>query len=263
MARVSNSYLRFVAWHRLLLAVLVPLIAVSCRETNIDDVIRDAVTYAKAGGADNWEEAHRRLHDCIHRGVTDPRVVNLYILSLIRTHQHDEALRLATEFQRDHPDEFVTNYLLGELHLERGELEEATRFLRLALTARPEHFDTKIVLASCAGSLNLPEAGQRYTDLFDLPQFSGERRETALVHNELAVWYVQQGKYLPAMSHFSQAVELSDENPLIYLNMAKLADYHLKKPEVARKYYLRFLFQSNDEHPERKQWVQNRLRRIP
>jgi Flp pilus assembly protein TadD len=250
---------------RLLPAVAAALLLLSltaCTQQSVDSVVADALALAANDTRDDWRAAAERLETVVRRGVEDPNVIGLYVLALARSGERGQALEVGEPFALAHQDEFLVHYIVGKLHVEADDPEAAVAYLRTACSLRPDHLDAKALYASCAGRLNLPEAGELYESLLALPTAEQSAEQDALAYNELGVWYVHQGQPRLAMSNFSKALDRSGKNPLIYLNMAVTADYHLKQPESARPYYYNFLAASNEAFPRKEDQVRARLRGI-
>ena len=237
-----------------LASLLLALLFTGCGKTDVNEILSQAATAAEQKTADGWKEAHDLLSEALEdHEVDSSNARDLHLVALARTGDSEGAIKAAEAVLADDTDAFVANYLLGSLHIAAKRDQDAIPYLRTAHNLKPDHNPTTVLYATCAGRLNLDEAEELFTKLIE-----SDYQDPGHLHNELAVWYANRQQYPFAMSHFSKAG--NEENALVYLNMAIVADYHMKKADVARTYYLNFLYHANKEYPEREGRVRERLR---
>jgi tetratricopeptide (TPR) repeat protein len=234
------------------------LFSAACTKTRIDVQVSDALRLGTEGGAENWKKACRKIEYCVKNGITDTNVINFYIICLYRVGNREKAIKLALEQLALKPENFILNYLAGKMFFEGRDYGRSIRYLRMAQESKPDHVDSLVVLANCAGKLNLPLAENSYLRMLTMNQY----QNSYLAFNGLAVSYAHGRKYPQAMSAFSRALKLSDYHPLVYLNIAIFNDQFLNKPQLAKSYYEKFLGASESQYPVRSKKVLARLEMI-
>ncbi|MFT5128401.1 MAG: tetratricopeptide (TPR) repeat protein [Rhodothermales bacterium] len=237
--------------------LLIGSLLTGCGKTDVAEVLKQASEATKLNTEEGWKDAHELLSDCIDdHAVETASVHDMQLVALMRSGDSEAAIKAAEAAVAADKTAFVPNYLLGALHIAAKRDQTAVPYLRTAHQARPDHDPTTLLYASCAGRLNLDEAEALYKSLAE----SDTYEDPGHLYNELAVWYANRQQYPQAMSYFSKAGERSQQNPLVFLNVAVVADFHMKKPAVARTYYLNFLYHANKKYPDREERVRERLR---
>lgn len=240
----------------LLTSCFLALLLTGCGKTDVNELLQRAASAAEQNTEEGWKEAQELLSTAIDKHKVDSNNArDLRLIALARSGDTDSAIKAAEAVLANDKDAFVPNYLLGALHIAAQRDQDAIPYLRTAHESRPDHSPTTVLYASCAGRLNLDEAEELYKTLID-----SDYQDPGHLHNELAAWYAKRQQYPFAMSSFSKAGDRSKQNPLVFLNMAIVADFHMKKPDVARSYYLNFLYHANKKYPDRETRVRERLR---
>jgi tetratricopeptide (TPR) repeat protein len=229
-----------------------------CGGTDVNAELGEALRLAELGDTESWKAASKKVETCIDAGRTEPDVLAFQVMCLQRSGQIDKAKATGRDLLRVSPENFTGNYLMGKMLTSEGNNIEALDYLRRAHELKPSDVDALVLLARCAGGQNVPEADKYYLALMTHEEFANSH----LPYNELAIWYVQQGRYPEAMSYFSQALQKQGANPQIYLNMAVMQDKYFKKPKVARRFYTKFLTEAGESYPEKTSQVRNRLRTL-
>ena len=152
------------------------------------------------------------------------------------------------------PVSFLCQYLAGKILLETDASIDALKPLRRAHELEPDNVDCLTLLAICATKQNVPDAATCFEALLD-------SKQDFLAANGMGVYCVNQGRYPEAMSWFSRASSMTD-NPGIYLNMGVLCDRYMKKPQLARRYYVKFMLDAGERYPDKTAMVKSRLRHL-
>lgn len=237
--------------------LLLALLLSGCGKTDVAKLLKQASEASKLNTGEGWQNTHTLLSTCIDdHGVETPSVHEMRLIALVRAGETEAAVKAAESAFAADKAAFIPNYLLGAMHVAAKRDQDAIPFLRTAHELSPSHAPTTILFASCAGRLNLDEAEELYKHLAESETY----KDPGHLYNELAVWYANRQQYPQAMSYFSKAGERSQQNPLVFLNVAVVADYHMKKPDIARTYYLNFLYHANKKYPDRETRVRERLR---
>lgn len=229
-----------------------------CGAKTTESVVKDALVLAKNGDQGSWEEALQKIESCIKKGVTDPEIINFYILCLYRTGNKEKAMDIAREQLSELPGNFTRNFLIGKMHFENGEFRRAYNHLVVCRRSKSDHVESLVLMAKCAGQLKLPNESQLYLELLEMDQF----KSSFLALNALACSYVEIDQIPYAVSSFSSALKQSNGHPLVYLNMAILNDVFLNNDKIAQRFYLNFLYKSKDRYPAKSQKVLARLQTI-
>ena len=229
-----------------------------CYKSTPEIQIKEVLSLAKAGGNKKWKKACRKLENCIKRGVTGSNLINLYVLSLDQAGNRPRAITVALQSLKQNPNDFLLNYFLGKMYCYDREFRTAIRYLGKCHNLRPKHIDTIILMLQCAEELNPTFALNLYLHLKTMKTFGN----SYLLHNGLAVCYVQKGELFQAMSEFSTALKLSNGHPVVHLNMAILCDRYMNKPQIAKRHYLNYLEKSGNKFPEKSKKIAKRLESI-
>jgi tetratricopeptide (TPR) repeat protein len=170
-------------------------------------------------------------------------------------------VELARQVLKTYPDHFMTNSILGGLLFDMGKYTEAAAALNFAHDARPDHLDTLVLLTASSGMAGLDDAEPLYRHLLEDSAYR-DTPKAFVPHNELAVWLIRKERYDDALDELVRAKELSENHPMIYLNLAILYDMHLNDPAKARGYYTKFLLVGEIKYPEQGEAVRRRLRTL-
>ena len=246
-----------------LLFFLVPLsfsmgVLTGCGKIPTKNLVNEALSLAEAGGEKNWQKACDKLEICIERGLTNPNLFSLYSLCLDQIGDRNRAMEIGLTALKKDPDSFPLNYFIGKMYHRNKDFRTAFNHFSKCHHQRPTHIDTIFLMLSCAERLNPTLAINFY---FKLKRMNG-LGDSYLLYNGLGVCYTQKGELNQAMSTFSQALKLSNGHPLVYLNMAILCDQYMKKPKIAKQYYLEYLNKIGDNFPKKKEKVVKRLKKI-
>jgi Flp pilus assembly protein TadD len=115
------------------------------------------------------------------------------------------------------PDDFASQYNLGNLHLERGEPAPAAERYRKALALRPDHLASLVNLSMAQARLgNLPEAEAALREAIRI-----QPREAA-AHFNLGLLLAEQGRAAEARASLRRALELEPGNAGAAYNLAIL-----------------------------------------
>jgi tetratricopeptide (TPR) repeat protein len=241
------------------LILLLALVLAGCGKADVAELLKQASEASQLNSEDGWKDTHELLSTCIEdHAVETSSVHDMRLVALVRAGDTEAAAEAAEAAVAANKTDFVANYLLGAMHIAAKRDQDAIPYLRTAHEERPDHVHTNLLFATCAGRLNLDEAEDLYKSLAESEAYD----DPGHLYNELAVWYANRQQYPQAMSYFSKAGERSQQNPLVFLNVAIVADLHMKKPDIARTYYLNFLYHANKKYPDREGRVRARLREL-
>lgn len=118
----------------------------------------------------------------------------------------DQALSEAKRLCRTHPGIPSFHDLLGDIHIDRGELVEGVASYRRALKIDPKHADANFHLGNVFMNLKKPDNAETYfrKALAAKPEYSD-------VHNNLGIALNQMGKFDAAKSCYEKAVQLKPD----------------------------------------------------
>ena len=209
---------------------------------------------AKAGDGKSWVKAVDRAESALEAGGNSAALRGFYVLALYRANKKETALSQARAVVRDFPDSYLCQYLGGKILLEMDASIDALPPLRRAHELEPDNVNCLTLLAICAMRQNVNDAESCFEALLD-------SKQDYLAANGMGVYFVNQGRYPESMSWFSRASTMTD-NPGIYLNMGVLCDRYMKKPQLARPYYVKFMLEAQDRFPDKTALVKTRLRQL-
>jgi tetratricopeptide (TPR) repeat protein len=245
-------------WRSTITLFVCALIVVGCSHQSPSELVAEAVSLADIGDNASWREARVKLESAVDNGGDGRPLKLFYAIALERTNDSNAAIAVAKEIQRLAPDTFMPNYLTGKLNYDRGNYQDAVRYLKRAAELDPEHKETLALYGAAAARQNLPDAPEILGRIMQDEDYANNY----LLHNEMAIWYVNHSRYNEAMSSFSKAVKLSDGNPAVYLNIAVMYDHHVGKQNLARNYYKRYLDAAGTPGPPTRERVDARLQEI-
>lgn len=230
----------------------------ACRRATVDDLLMEALRLAKQGTQNDWQECLRNLDRCIMTGTTDRTVVNFYLLALYHTGNAERAQKIVVQRQASEQTDFLRHYLAGKMCLDNNDFDLAARHFQNCRALRPDHQDTKILLAQAATHCDPVIAEEVYQELAHSQAF----RNSFLAYNGLAIACARQGKTEYAVSYCSKALQLSGGHPLMHFNMALLNDHYLRNAETAVGYYINFLAAAGAKYPQETAAAKTRLQQI-
>jgi tetratricopeptide (TPR) repeat protein len=184
---------------------------------------------ARAADPDEWrtrlrDALEKKDRDALEKLAGQDAAVSLPVVSqvlLAEALEHlgaaDKAVAFLRKAQREHPNQFWLNFLLGNYlrwRAGKGEPEEAVRFYAAALAARPR---TPLVQVSLAGALqdkgDLDEAVAAYNKAIDLDP------DLFLAHMGLGDALDEQGRYDEAVAAYKQAIRIDPRDSAPYCNL--------------------------------------------
>ncbi|GEM_PF-2641039 len=243
----------------LLIFLVAALVLAGCGKLDPRELLTEALEAARHGDRQSWLTTRELLKTCRdEHGVNDPDVDALYVYALWRTDEQDQAIQVGRKLADSHPQAFAPQFILGKFYYGDKDYQNALTYLRQAHALQPEHVDCLLLYASCAGLLNLDNAG----DLYEALDAHEQYRDTGTLSNERAVWHAGRGDTRGAFSHVAKALDLSDHHPLIWLNKARIADFYANKPSLARKFYRQFLLEAGERYKPQREHAVGRMRAL-
>jgi hypothetical protein len=160
-------------WRSTITLFVCALIVVGCSHQSPSELVAEAVSLADIGDNASWREARVKLESAVDNGGDGRPLKLFYAIALERTNDSNAAIAVAKEIQRLAPDTFMPNYLTGKLNYDRGNYQDAVRYLKRAAgplwrRRRPPEF---------AGRTRNPGAhyaGRRLCQQLPAPQRNGD-----------------------------------------------------------------------------------------
>ncbi len=184
-----------------------------------------------------WKEA---LELATAACKADPQSIDAIVMTALCLEQlgkTDDAITLLLPKTDKLKPHFLGSYTLGRLLLGKNDYEKAFEFLDKAHSLRPDSVDTLALLARCAAKKHLANTPALLLKLLKTPRF----KDSAVLYNELGVYFLQMSQPQNALVHLTKAYNLDPQNPIISGNLAVLHDKFLKSPQKAKGYYQSFI----------------------
>jgi putative PEP-CTERM system TPR-repeat lipoprotein len=174
-------------------------------------------------------QAYRRGLD---RAADQAELALNYFVALLAAKNWKVAESFALEWLAKHPADGAVTYNLAEGYLLQRDLKSAEKYFSRAAEMKPDHVPSLNNVADMRVKLGKPGALD-----FARRAFALEPRNPAVL-DTLASALVDAGNPQEAMQHLKAAVQLAPSEPLLRLNLAKLAlklgDSALAKAELTR-----------------------------
>jgi len=172
----------------------------------------------------------------------------------VKNEDYAGAIELYTALKEEHPEDVGVYLILGQLHLQLGQYQQAIAAFERALTIEPDNFelhDDYVQSLAQAGQLReaieqmhhiLEEQGE-FADTFlrlgDLYSQAGNDEaavryyERALEHHpgyleaavKLGTQHLRRGRYCPAAASFNRAIEINDQLITAYVGLGIAQQY--------------------------------------
>jgi len=212
--------------------------AATSTEMTIDEALAYAISLHQERHLEGAETLYRRILALVP-GQADA----LHFLGVLchQTGRHEEAVGFVESAIAQNPDFAGFHNNLGNIHVERGDLDAATRAYERAATLAPMSAD----IANNLGALYRAqdrdeEAEASYRRAIELD----ERHINA--HNNLGLLFAKRGRMKEAVQYYCQSIALMPENP-DGRRLLGMAYYSLGKIEEAAEVFRQWLEQEPEQ----------------
>lgn len=200
------------------------------------------------------EDTQREIDEARQRADRSFRLLNNLVLAeqQVRAHNHASALNILHDAEKDEPDNYAVNYLLGYLYSLRKEYDRAIQHLEKSLAQEGGFAPAIAALGlalrrkgdSLSGDENRAErnafwseAEMRLLAALKLdPHLTDAEGES--YYGSLGGLYRRQGRYEDAIEAYLQATRVTPTSSYPLINLASLF-WHEGKLDEARQYFQR------------------------
>lgn len=155
---------------------------------------------------DRWPEAEAEARAAFEAERRPPMAAGILASTLRAQDRLDAAVAILEDARSERSLSGEDLWLLGRMHLDRGDLEQARVVLEEAVGAAPELYEARNDLAFV-----LAETGEDLDRAMDLArQAKAALPENAAVADTLGRLYFRRGLLEPALSEFRSAISLAD-----------------------------------------------------
>jgi tetratricopeptide (TPR) repeat protein len=242
-----------------LLGLLLAACLTGCQQESQEVLFRRAQELANRGDQASLEQAASWAGEAIEADQPTREMYELKALCELRTANHKAARDTTKRALHAFPDSFIAQYIAGKTRYDVGDYAEAIPFLLRATELQPTERNACLLLALAAGRSGHSEAETYFKRLTNFAEFSDD----ALLYNEWALWRLNAMEDpFGALELLVDAGGMAKPNPVVFLNAAVIYDAHLKKPSVAKRYYMKYQWLAEGSDPETGRLVQARIRKI-
>lgn len=224
----------------LILTATALLLSTGCGEDAVstDLLLTSAVECARTG---KWQSCEDNALTVLKRDPANTYALLLRSLAAERMGKNDIAMATAKQAAENAPEYFPAQYTYGRLLAARGNnAKNAIQVLERALKLRPGNRSTLILLGQCSSRINADNTIKYYLAL------PPEVQNLPEIQTRMAMYYLDRRdrnrKNLTlALRALGNAYKITNDNPVIVLNLAMFIDHYMRDKKKAYAFYNRYL----------------------
>ena len=225
-------------FYRVAVFALLLFACVGCRPTSPDECLQKGVIAIKSG---NYSKALKLAEIGLKLAPKDSDMFVLKALACEGLGEEPMAVDAALSAVNASGDNMTARYTLGRLYAKDIRRDGKTMQILVGILNKlPNDRNTLVLLSNVLVRSQVYSrfAGRYLDQLAVKPEFS---RSSAL-QNQYGVMFCRQRRYAAARRCFENALQLVGDNPVIFLNLARLHDYYFADSKgPAKTYYRQFI----------------------